>query len=89
MSIASGQSIIVGGTDLRLDRLGCNSAFWPLTNTTEMIADGNCGFRAVAHTIHGRESSWPEARQRLLDHLNCDPAGYLRDVAIALTGAGI
>ena len=47
-----------------------------------MVADGNCGFRAVAHIIHGRESVWPEVRQHLLDHLNSVPAGYLRDVAI-------
>ena len=32
--------------------------------------------------IHGRESVWPEVRQHLLDHLNSDPAGYLRNFAI-------
>ena len=47
-----------------------------------MVADGCFGFRAVAHIIHGRESVWPEARQHLLDRLNSNPAGYLRDVAI-------
>ena len=46
-----------------------------------MVADGNCGFRAVAHIIHGRESVWPKVRQHLLDHLNSDPTGYLRDAA--------
>ena len=60
-----------------------DSAFWPLTNIVEMVADGNCGFRAVAHTIHGRESMWPEVRQRLLNYLNSNPAGYLHDVTIA------
>ena len=30
------------------------SAFWPLINIVEMVADGNCGFRAAAHIIHGR-----------------------------------
>ena len=59
-----------------------NSAFWPLVNIVEMVADGNCRFRVVAHIIHGRESVWPEVRQHLLDHLNSDPAGYLLDVAI-------
>ena len=59
-----------------------NSAFWPLVNIVEMVANCNCGFRAAAHIIHGRESVWPEARQHLLDHLNSDPAGYLPDVAI-------
>ena len=47
-----------------------------------MMADGNCGFRTVVYIIHGREFVWPEVRQRLLDHLNSNPAGYLRDVAI-------
>ena len=59
-----------------------NSAFWPLANIVEMVADVNCGFRAMAHIIHGRESVWPEVRQHLLDHLASNPAGYLRDVAI-------
>ena len=59
-----------------------NSAFWPLVNIVEMVADGNCGFRVVAHIIHGRKSAWPEVRQHLLDHLNSDPTGYLRDAAI-------
>ena len=59
-----------------------NSAFWPLANIVEMVADVNCGFRAMAHITHGRESLWPEARQHLLGRLNNDPAGYLRDVAI-------
>ena len=52
-----------------------------------MVADGDCGFRAVAHTIHGRESVWLEVRQHLLDHLKSDPAGYLHDVSIN-SGAG-
>ena len=47
-----------------------------------MVADGNFGFRAVAHIIHGREFVWLEVRQHLLDHLNSNPAGYLRDIAI-------
>lgn len=47
-----------------------------------MVADGNCGFRALAHTIPGQESVRPEIRQRL-DHLNSGPAGCLRDVPIA------
>ena len=66
------------------------SAFWPLINTAELVADGNCGFHSVSHIAHGRESGrqWPEVHQRLLDHLNSSPAGYLRDVAIA-SGAGI
>ena len=46
-----------------------------------MVADGNCGPRAVAHIVHCHEPVWPEVRQRLLDHLNRDPAGYLRYVA--------
>ena len=54
----------------------------------EIVADGNFGFRAVAHFIHGRESVWPEVRQHLLDHLNSNPAGCLRDVAIT-SGAGV
>ena len=58
-----------------------NSALWPLI-ITEVVADGNCGFRAVAHITHGRESRWPEVRQRPLDHLNSNPAGYLQDVTI-------
>ena len=44
-----------------------------------MAADGNCEFCAVAYIIHGRESGWPEVRQR---HLNGNPAGYLHDVTI-------
>ena len=28
-----------------------------------MVADGNCGIRAVVHAIHGQESLWPEDRQ--------------------------
>ena len=52
-----------------------NSALWPLINITEIVADSNCRFRAVAHIIHGRESGWPEVRQHLLDHLNSNPAG--------------
>ena len=59
-----------------------NTPFWPLINITEMVADGSCGFLAVAHIIHGRESVWPEVRQRLLDHLSSNPAGYLRDATI-------
>ena len=47
-----------------------------------MVADGDCGFRAVAHIMHSRESVWPEVRQKLLDHLNSDPAGHPRDAAI-------
>ena len=56
-----------------------NSAFWPLVNITEMVADGNCGFRAVEHIIHGQGSVWS---QRLLDQLNSNPAGHLHDVTI-------
>ena len=52
------------------------------------VTVGNCRFRAVAHMIHGQESVWLEARQRLLDHLNNDPTGHYRDVAVA-SGAGI
>ena len=63
-----------------------DSAFWPLTNIVEMVADGNCGFRAVAHSIQGQESVWPEVRQRLLDQLNSDPTGYLRGLAITSGG---
>ena len=58
------------------------SAFWPLINITEMEADGNCGFHAVAHTIHSQKPMWPEVRRHLLGHLNGNPAGYLHDVAI-------
>ena len=64
------------------------SVFCPLINITEMVADSNCGFRAMAHIVHSRESAWPEVRQRLLDHLNSDLAGYLPDVAIT-SGAEI
>ena len=46
-----------------------NSDFWPLIDTAEMVADGNCGLRAVAHIVHGRESVWPEVRQDLLHNL--------------------
>ena len=53
-----------------------------------MVIDGNCAFRAVAHIIHNQESLWPEVRQRLLDQLNSDPAGYLRDFAVT-SGAEI
>ena len=65
-----------------------NSALWPLINITEVIADGNCGFRAVAHIIHGQGFVWPEARQSLLDQLNSDPTGYLGEVAVT-SGAEI
>lgn len=44
-------------------------------NFTEVVADGNRGFRSA----HGRES---EARQRLLEHPNSGPEGYLRDVPV-------
>ena len=47
-----------------------------------MVVDGNCGFRAVVHIIHGQESVWHEVCQRFLDQLNSDPTGYLRDFAI-------
>ena len=53
-----------------------------------MVVDGNCGFRAVAHIIHSHESVWSEVRQRLLDQLNSDPTGYLRDFAVT-SGAEI
>ena len=53
-----------------------------------MVADGNCGFRAVAYIIQGQESVWPEVRQRLLDQLNSDPTGYLREFALT-SGAEI
>ena len=53
-----------------------------------MVADGNCGFRAVAHIIQGQESVWPEVRQRLLDQLEHDPTGYLRSFAVT-SGAEI
>ena len=59
-----------------------NNASRPPFNIVEMVADGNFGFRAVAHIAHGRESVWPEVPQHLLDHLNSNLAGYLRDVAI-------
>ena len=65
-----------------------NSAFWPLINIAEMVVDGNCGFCAVAHIIHGQESVWHEIRQRLLDQLNSDPTGYLHDFAVT-SGAEI
>ena len=65
-----------------------NSAFWPLINIAEMVIDGNCAFRAVAHIIHSQESLWPEVRQRLLDQLNSDPTGYHRDFAVT-SGAEI
>lgn len=58
------------------------SAFWPLINISETVAGANCGFRAMAHTLQSQESMWPEVSQRLLDHLNGNPAGYLHDVAI-------
>ena len=54
----------------------------------EMAIDGNCAFRAVDHIIHSQESLWPEVRQRLLDQLNSDPTGYLRDFAVT-SGADI
>ena len=59
-----------------------DSAFWPLFNIVEMVADFNCGFRAVVHIIQGQESMWPGVRQRLLDQLNSDPTGYLRGFAV-------
>ena len=59
-----------------------NSALWPFINITEMVADGNCGFHAVAHVIHGRGSGWHEVRQHLLNHLNSNPTRYLHDVTI-------
>ena len=56
------------------------SAFRPFINITEGVVDGKCEFRAVAHIMHGRESVRPEVRERLLNHLNSDSAGYLRGV---------
>ena len=53
-----------------------------------MVVDGNCRFRVVAHIVHGQESVWPEIRQCLLDVLNSDPTGYLRDFAVT-SGAEI
>ena len=53
-----------------------------------LVADGNRGFRAVAHIIQDQEPVWPEVCQRLLDQLNGDPTGYLRDFAVT-SGAEI
>ena len=59
------------------------NVFWPLISITEVVADGNCGFRAVAHIVHGQESEWPKVRQHLFDHLNGDPEGYLCNFVFA------
>ena len=64
------------------------SAFWHLISIMGMVADGNCGFRAVAHIVHGREAAWPDVRQHLLDHHNSDRVVCLSDVAIT-SGAKI
>ena len=65
-----------------------NSPLWrPLISTgiTTMTADGNCGFRAVAHRVYDREAAWPLVRKDLLDALESNPKGYLQDVAV-MTG---
>ena len=42
----------------------------------------------MADILHGQDSVWPEIGQRLLDVLNSDPTGYLRDFAVT-SSAGI
>ena len=44
--------------------------------------------RAVAHIIHYQDSVWPEVRQHLLDQLNSEPTGCLRDFSVT-SGAEI
>jgi len=45
-----------------------------MTRFTDVQADGNCGFRAVALATSGLEKNWYNVRQRMLTFLNRDPA---------------
>ncbi|KAK9750626.1 hypothetical protein RND81_02G209100 [Saponaria officinalis] len=43
-----------------------------------VIGDGNCGYRALAHQIYGNESEWVRVRRDLLDELTTNKAHYTK-----------
>ena len=44
-----------------------------------MNADGNCGYRTVAHYVYGHQDYWPQVRSELLRRLRTNETGYLRE----------
>lgn len=48
--------------------------------TTDMRADGNCGFRAIAHQVYGNQELWPIVREDLTAAFMENKNGYCNNI---------